>query len=264
MTHHDDPAFRRFILSAVPSLTGCRTAQRTWIDLFIFGLAVLAGTWTVHQIEYAIVYGHRFGAVMATTPHRYYMGTLGVLLASGALLAGMGALCVVGLGHVRGQRVRRRLPARYGPFLASPLPIVPLSSMGVTAALLISLQTGLYLLQENLEALTAFNTLPGLGVLLAPQHLTVMPLHALVGSFLSLVLWTVSSWLHRTRQTGRLARVLAALFHVPPARATRPTAGRVYLPGLRFRSGSLGLRAPPTPDVNFTVFPPPAALARAA
>src|SRR5579872_1886631 len=100
MRQHD-PAFRRFILSVVPSLAGWRTPTRGLVNLFAFGFAVLAGTWTVHQVEYAIVYGHRFGTVMATTPHRFYMGPLGLLLAVGTLLAGSAASYMLGVGQVR-------------------------------------------------------------------------------------------------------------------------------------------------------------------
>jgi hypothetical protein len=249
MRQHD-PAFRRFILSAVPSLAGWRTSARALINLFAVGFAVLAGTWVVHQLEYGIEYGRRFGTEMATTPHRFDMGPLGLMLAIGALLAGIVTLSALGAGHVRVLRLRRRLPERYRSYLDTPLPVVPLRSIGVTAALLIALQTGLYVLQENLETLAVLNTLPGLGVLFAPQHLTVLPLHALVGSFLSLVLWTISAWFHRSRRTGRLAQVLAALFAGPSPRATRPRAPSVYLPGLRLRNGSLGLRAPPMPTCN--------------
>jgi hypothetical protein len=219
--------------------------MRAWINLFTFGFAVLAGTWTVHQVEYAIEYGRRFQTVMATTPHRFYMGPLGLLLAMGALLSCSAALSILGAGHVRLQRLRRRLPARFRRYLATPLPAVPLRSIGVTAALLIALQTGVYLLQENLETLAAGNSLPGLEVLVAPHHMTVIPLHALVGLCGSLLLWSVSAWLHRSRQTGRLAQVLVALFEGPPRRTIPPAALRNYVPSLRLRAGSLGLRSPP-------------------
>lgn len=249
MRQHD-PAFRRFILSAVPSLAGWRTTARALVNLCAFGFAVLAGTWIVHQLEYGIEYGRHFGTEMATTPHRFYMEPLGLLLAAGTLLAAGATLLLLGAGHVRIRRLRRRLPERYRTFLEAPLPVVLLRSIGITAALLVALQTGLYVLQENLETLAALNTLPGLAVLVAPRHLTVLPLHVLIGLFSSLVLWTLSAWFHRSRRTFRLARVLAALFAGPSLRTTRPSAPRVYVPGLRLRTGSPGLRAPPVLACN--------------
>jgi hypothetical protein len=241
----NDPAFRRFVLSAVPSLAGWRTYGRTCVNLFAFGFAVLAGTWTVHQLEYSIEYGRHFQAVMATTPHRFYMGQIGLLLAAGILLAGVVALSILVAGHVRLERVRQRLTSRYQRYLTTPLPAVPLRSIGVTAALLFALQTGTYLLQENLETLASLNALPGLAVLLAPQHTTVLPLQVLIAACGSLLLWTVSAWLHRSRQASHLARVLVALFEGPPRRSTRPAAPRSYIPSLRLRTGSHGLRSPP-------------------
>jgi hypothetical protein len=245
-----DPAFRRFVLSAVPSLAGWRTPARGLINLIAFGFAVLAGTWIVHQLEYGIEFGRRFGTEMATSPHRFYMGPFGIILVIGVLLTGVVTLSVLAAGRVRVVRLRRRIPARFRPYLETALPIVPLRSIGLTAALLIGLQSTLYLLQENLETLAVLNTLPGLGVLFAPQHLTVIPLHVLVGTFTSLVLWTLSAWLCRSRQTGRLVQVLAALFAGPAPCATRLTAPRSYLPGLRLRTAALGLRAPPLTTCN--------------
>jgi hypothetical protein len=249
---HDDPAFRRFILSAVPSVAGWRTAWRTWINLLLFGLVVLAGTWTVHQVEYAIVYGHRFGAVMAATPHRFYMGPLGAFLAIGTLFSGIAALSVLVVGRVRIERIRGRLPARYSRRLAAPFPSVPYRSFSCTAALLLALQSGLYLLQENLESFAVVSTWPGMAVLVGPQHWTVLPLHLVIASCGSLVLWIVSAWLQRTRETSRVAQVLAALFAGPPPRNLRPTAPRSYVPGRHLRAGARGLRAPPFParDLN--------------
>jgi hypothetical protein len=196
-------------------------------------------------MEYAIEYGNRFQTVMATTPHRLYMGQLGVLLAVGILLAGVLALSVLIAGHVRLERVRRRLPSRYRRYLTAPLPSVPLRSVGATMALLFVLQTVTYFLQENLETLAFLNSLPGLAVLAAPQHTTVIPLQLLIAACGSLVLSTVSAWLHRSRQTIQLARVLVALYEGPPRLLARPAAPRSYIPSLRLRTGSRGLRSPP-------------------
>ena len=251
---YDDPAFRRFILSAVPSMVGWRSAFRTWINLLVFGLIVLAGTWTVHQFEYAIVYGDRFGAVMATTPHRFYMGPLGVCLALGTMLWGIAALWSLAVGRVRLQRVRRRLPNRYARRLATPVLAIPYRSVGRTAVLLFALQTGLYLLQENLETFAVAGSWPGVAVLIAPQHWTVLPLHSLIASCGSLLLWMISVWLHRTRETGHMAEILAALWAGPPPRNTRQNAPQSYVPVRHLRAGARGLRAPPMPARNLNAF----------
>src|SRR5579875_2969523 len=65
----------------VPPLAGWGSYRRAWLNLLVFGLAVVGGEWLVHQAEYAIEYGSRFNAVMATTPHHLYMPEAGVTLA---------------------------------------------------------------------------------------------------------------------------------------------------------------------------------------
>ena len=106
-------------------------------------------------------------------------------------------------------------------------------------------QIGVYLLQENLETLATTGALPGLGVLLAAPHLTVLPLHLLLGLCGAVVLRTASAWLQRSRRAERLARVLLALYDGAPRRAPVPTALREYHPDRHPPGDSPGSRAPP-------------------
>src|SRR5947209_2532705 len=73
------PHHRR-IATVVPSITDWRSYRRAWVNLLVFGIAILAGTWIVHQTEYSIEYGRRVSTVMATSPHRLYMAPAGVAL----------------------------------------------------------------------------------------------------------------------------------------------------------------------------------------
>src|SRR5579864_3716138 len=78
-------AGRRSLTRLVPPMTEWHSYPRALANLLIFGLVALAGTWLVHQTEYRIEYGSRFGTVMATTPHRVYMAPFGVFLAIGVM-----------------------------------------------------------------------------------------------------------------------------------------------------------------------------------
>ncbi len=238
-------ADRHYIRSVVPSLAGWRTYGGAWINLLAFGFVALAGTWVVHQTEYAIVYGRRFQDVMATTPHRYYMAQLGVSLAAGMLVAGAGALFVLGRRQLRLHRLRRRLPQRYQGHVAARLPSVAPRSIAVTAVVLSTVQTCIYFAQENLESLAVSPSPPGFQVLLSPQHVTVIPLHLLLGLCGSLILWMVSGCLHRTNRAAHVARVLLALLDSTFGRTARHVVWDWYFPSLRLRAGSLGLRSPP-------------------
>ncbi|HEX6506583.1 MAG TPA: hypothetical protein VF221_03035, partial [Chloroflexota bacterium] len=171
-------------------MAGWRTYCRAWSNLLLFGLTLLAGTWIVHQTEYVLEYGRHVSSVMATGPHHLYMTQLG--LALGMTVAVLLLLLATTLQATRAHlhRLLLRLPPRLLRHAGTPTS--PLSSHSVlrTALVLAVGQMGLYLVQENLESLAALGTLPGLAVLLAPQHLTVLPLHLLAGLVGSILLWT--------------------------------------------------------------------------
>ncbi|HEX6510409.1 MAG TPA: hypothetical protein VF221_22500 [Chloroflexota bacterium] len=240
-----EPETRSVIHAVIPSMAGWRTYGRAWSNLLLFGLTLLAGTWIVHQTEYVLEYGRHVSSVMATGPHHLYMGPLGTMLAG----AGITALALLRVALQVTQRRLRRLnghiPARLAHVLAVPLPPLPVRVVGSTALVLAVGQMGLYLVQENLESLAALGTLPGLAVLLAPQHLTVLPLHLLAGLVGSILLWTASSWLQRSRHTLQLARVLAGVASTKGKSVRHAASTERYLPNLRLLAGDLGLRSPP-------------------
>ena len=229
----------------VPAVVGWRSSRHAWLNYSLFGLAVLLGTWLVHQTEYALEFGSRFSAVMAANPHRAYMAPAGMALILAFIVCFALGATFLGLTRVRLRRLHRRLPSRLARRLAPGASTVPWSRIGATALLLALMQGAAYLLQENLETLAVAGTLPGASVLLAPQHATVIPLHlaAAVGS--SLILWTASIWLGRVRRALGMARVLLTIatrrHSVPPHRSVP----RRYLPNLRVPAGARGLRSPP-------------------
>lgn len=244
MQASSSPNYRR-IATVIPSIVGRRSFSLAWVNLLVFGIAILAGTWIVHQTEYTIEYGRRFSTVMATSPHHLYMAPAGF-----ALSVGLGAFLilsgsVLALSRLRLGRLRRQLPHRLSRHVHPGKPMVPVHSIAPTALVLVLAQFAVYLLQENLEYLATVGTLPGFAVLLAPQHATVIPLHLLAAICSSIVLWTVSAWLSRSRRAVGKAQVLLGIARrgvdAPPRRFPAP----VYLPSLRFAAGIFCLRSPP-------------------
>ncbi len=238
------PHHRR-IATVVPSIAGWRSSRHVWVNLLVFGIAVLAGTWIVHQTEYTIEYGRRFSTVMATSPHRLYMAPAGVVLsvAFGALVVLCGS--VLGLSRLRLGSMLQQLPPRLSRHVPPGRPLVPVHSIGLTALVLVLAQFSVYLLQENLEYLASVGTLPGFAVLLAPQHATVIPLHLLAALCSSLLLWTVSTWLSRSRRAVGTAQILLDLALRGTAAPPRRCPTHAYLPSLRFAAGIFCLRSPP-------------------
>lgn len=229
----------------VPLLVSRRGHLSVVLNLVIFGLVGVGGMWIVHQTEYVIEYGSRFGAVMASTPHRIYMAPLGIVL--GLLAATLAILISASLrrSHMTRCRLLPGIPIRSRHHAAAPvfaLAIVPLFR---TAAVLAALQMILYTVQENLESLAAGWGLPGLGVLIAPQHATVVPLHLLLALCGAFLLWTVSLLLHRTRHTLRIARALAGIGASRQAVPARFRGHRRHAANERLLACRRSLRSPP-------------------
>lgn len=230
----------------LPTFAGWRTYRRGFLSVLLLGLAALAGEWVVHQIEYRIEYGARFDAVMATTPHRFYMAPLGLSLLVGTLVALLLAGAVLrstvlhrrALFDVLPPRIRRLVPERRID--------VPPGALLATALVLALYQVALYVVQENLEANAVGQSLPGLAVLMAPAHATVLPLHALIALCISLLLWTISASLHGSSQALRVVQVLARLFGRVPTIPPNTAAAPARLPDLRLATGILCLRSPPS------------------
>ena len=226
-------------------MVGWRSYRHVWVNLLIFGVVVLAGTWIVHQTEYAIEYGRRFSTVMGTSPHRLYMAPAGVAL-SVTLGAFLVLWCsVLGLYRIRLGRLLLHLPPRLSRHIHLDASRVSLRAVGWTALVLALAQSAVYLLQENLEYVATIGTLPGFAVLLAPQHATVIPLHLLAALCSSTLLWTVSSWLGRSRHAVGMAQVLLEIATRGTSIPPRRFPPHFYLPNLRFTAGIFCLRSPP-------------------
>lgn len=238
------PKYAR-IAAVVPSIVGWRSLRRVLLNLLVFGIAILAGTWIVHQTEYTIEYGRRFSTVMATSPHRLYMAPAGFVLsvALGGFLVLGGT--VLALSRLRLGRMIQQLPPRLSRYVHPSRSMVPLHSLLLTALVLVLAQFSVYLLQENLEYLASVGTLPGFAVLLAPQHATVIPLHLAVAGCSSLLLWSVSTWLGRSRRAVGTAQVLLDLARRGASALPRRFPTHAYLPSLRVAAGIFCLRSPP-------------------
>jgi hypothetical protein len=215
------------------------------VNCVLLLLAALGGEWIVHQIQYLLAYGNRFGWVMASTVHRYYMPEIGIgLAAAAALLIGVVAtlLLLYGLrrAHLLGlipEHVRQsRLDRWPRPRLSDLLP----------AALVIAwLQVAVYVAQENLETQAQGLGWPGLAVLFPAHYPVALPLHLLIALCSAFVLWTLALLLRRSHAALQAALALVALFLCPRTPARRITAGYAYIPTRRPVAGIVGLRAPP-------------------
>lgn len=239
---------RGTIWTIIPAPAGRRTFPRAFASLLTFGLTALGAEWMVHQLEYLIEYGNRFVAVMQAPPHRTYMGALGALLAMGGVILVTLIVSVLLAAHRRRQALLRGAPVRLRSALPIPGSDLPARTILTSALALAGCQIVLYLAQENVESLTAFGLLPGLAVLFAPVHATVVPLHLLAALCGSILLWSITGSLRRSRQAVQLARLVAALLAARRASSPRcrpPRRG--YHLCRRCPAGTPGLRAPPLP-----------------
>jgi hypothetical protein len=187
-----------------------RAGPRALLNVVLFDLAVLIGAWVVHSTEYRIEFGRNYDAVMATTDHRYYM-------AAGGWILGVALLCSVLFGLVIAHRGAKRVQtalALLSPRLASRADrmVAPRAArIGLPLISLFICQVAFYVVQENLEAWSMGRALPGLLVLVAPQHITVLPLHALVAWCSAVLLTLAGVRLQRRRSVARLAAALGRL-----------------------------------------------------
>jgi hypothetical protein len=229
----------------VPSFVGWQTYRRVLTNLLVFGLVALGGEWLVHQLEYLIEYGQRYGTVMESTPHRFYMAPLGAALAAAAIGLLLLAVLTLILARIQHRRLLLRLPdrvVRHLPSCSLPLPVRSIAQTGLVLALC---QAGLYLLQENLETVAVAQVWPGLGVVLAPQHATVLPLHVLVAACGSVLLWLVAARIGRSHRAVQVAQILVTLLTPRQNAPPRLVPARSRVPNLRLIAGILCLRSPP-------------------
>lgn len=202
---------------------GPGTARREAVSalraLPVFAALVVAGEWLLHQAAYALEYGPRFGVVMASTPHRFYMMPLGVTL---ACMLTVLVSAVVGFLGAAGY-ARYRLLA-----LLSRSTRVKISRAGAglyfkdvaaTAGLLACLQILLFSIQENLETATQTGRWVGSSVLAPATHPTLGPLSVGIATCASLLWHAFRAWLRSSHQALVSIRALVALrsgFGAPP------------------------------------------------
>jgi hypothetical protein len=240
-----DDSIGRLLRELVPPLLGWQGFRRAFFNLLITGLTVVVATWIVHQTEYLIEYGNRFGTIMATSPHRFYMEPAGiVLLGMGGALASLLSLALH-RSEGRIDALVRLLPRRLAGYVHTPATPLPVRLVCRTALVLALAQIVIYLVQENVEWLVAWGYLPGLSVLTAPQHVTVIPLHLLAALCSSALLWVVASRLRQTRRTLHRVRVLSALMERRGQDASHAVLPRIPLRSLEATGGALCPRAPP-------------------
>ena len=214
-------------------------------------LLALIGVWLTHTVEHARVGGAAGVRVAAFASVHVYMLPVGALLALAAALAGVGvwrAWWALGrrleqtrialAGAFRGRRspwTRREAPAR-------PSEGAQLLALWLPLCLL---QVGLYLLQENVEALIANRAAPGLGAVTG-IHAPVLAVHVLVAWTLA---WIVLLVLRRLGERRGLVaaceRLLSALLRRIGRAEAIPHAARSCDASPRERLGSSLWRRPP-------------------
>ncbi|MGH2449055.1 MAG: hypothetical protein ACRDFS_10710 [Chloroflexota bacterium] len=173
---------------------------------FVLALFVLAGEWTLHQLVYRIEYGARFAAVMASTPHRFYMQPLGMAL--GILLFGLAVSGLVALASLRAQR--SHLARRGGTSVGASL--IPDYRMVLALTIIIAFfQLAVYFFQENVESAVEGYGWPALSVLVSPNRLIVFPLAVAIAGCIALTLCVFRTHLSEARCAIRRLRSILAL-----------------------------------------------------
>jgi hypothetical protein len=213
--------------------------------LLAFDLAVLVGTWIVHQTEYAIEFGNRFKAVMTTSAHRFYMAPEAGILAIAAILAIAFWLISVTWHAHQARAATALLPPALSRSLDRLLVPTPVTRTLTTAGALFLAQCVVYSVQENLESRTMTGALPGIAVLLGGQHLTVLPLHALAALISAVIITTLWSRVRHVTQVARLVVSLVRRFAPDVGEALPSRVPKVLSPSSSLPARSLGPRAPP-------------------
>ncbi|HEY2706048.1 MAG TPA: hypothetical protein VGL20_20395 [Candidatus Dormibacteraeota bacterium] len=215
-------------------------------------LVALVGTWLAHTLEYLHVAGgaglraELFGSV-----HAY-------MLPVGALLLGLSAAGGVGWWRAW-QAMGRRLEAVHSALAATfrghrtvaPPTITATPSgaarLGSLVMLLVALQLGLYLVQENLEAGISGAPMPGLSAVLG-AHAAAPLVHLAVATLLANLMAIANRTLRRRgERISGVARLLVVLLAILAPTPPPPAPAAAWRPSALDRLGRhLWSRPPPT------------------
>jgi hypothetical protein len=225
--------------------------------LFAPTVAVLAlvGTWMGHSLEYVRV-GGRAGlrTELIGSVHAY-------MLPVGAMLVGLAVADAMGwwrAWHVLGRGLDAARAAlteafRGHPTAPQPAGVVPspAARWGALVLLLTGLQLGLYVLQENLEAMAAGRAEPGVRVLLG-VHAMAPLLHLGVAALLAALVTTADRLVAlRAHRLGGVRRLLRVLLASSTRNVVSPRSAALWRPSPLDRIGrQLWRRPPPLSDLS--------------
>jgi hypothetical protein len=214
-------------------------------------LLALIGVWLTHTVEHLRVGTAAGVSAAAFSSVHVYMLPVGAVLALAAALAGVGVWRAWWALGRRLERTRIALAAafrgRRSPWLPRETPARPSEGAQLLALWLplCLVQVGLYLLQENIEALVAGRVVPGVGAVTG-INLPVLAVHVLVAWALA---WIVLLVLRRLGERHGLVaaceRLLSALLRRLGRAAAIPHAARSCDAPPRERLGSSLWRRPP-------------------
>ena len=220
-----------------------------------FALLAMAGLWIGHSLEYIRVWGTRGFTTIAAGSVHAYMLPVGVAL---ALAGAFVSLAAFRLWVRLGRRLDVAKAALTDSLLGRatrtrPAGDAALHAPSTTTALLLAwpvlsaVQIGLYLAQENLEAIRVGLPAPGFGAITG-VHALAPAVHAVVALVLLLLVAAVARLFRRRTAViagieGRIRRLVARRRSIE---VRRPVAS-APAPPLRLLGAQLWCRPPPLP-----------------
>lgn len=201
---------KRRLVSLLSLAYGGNVAMTRRSSMWSIALTAFVGAWLGHFVEYVRVSGWQAGlGEMTSSVHSYFLPAGAALMA----LAVAAAILAHRAWKSLGQRVRaaqiglwrrpRTLPAASAPRrerLPGPFQLW---------LVLTVLQTGTWVIQENLEAVAAGRSAPLLGVLSGVHWLAPL-IQAEVALILAAVYWLIQGWFaHRRSRLVMIERLVA-------------------------------------------------------